>query len=289
MRCSSLINCLYGRAGRMLAVIAVAVMLPVMSVQADAIISPVRVMLDDKTKKATVILHNPSEGSRTYRLEWVENRMDEEGAQTAYMEGEQLQHAPASPYLRFSPRRITVQPKVSQTVRIDFRPPADMTPGEYRSHLKFTVDADESEPVSVSDIGNEKGMKIQLAMQLSVSIPVIVRHQPVEPPEVKLASIEIIPPAAPGEMVKMAVLLQRSGATSSYGRLIVEMQRGAGSPVERIAEMSGVNVYAESKQRQLVLNLKDAKLPAGAWLRVAYVGMAEYEGQIFAEQTLQLR
>lgn len=262
---------------------------PVAQVQADAIVSPVRAYLDQDMTRAKVVLHNPSKGARTYRLQWVENRMDEQGAQAAYGEGEVLQHEPASPYLRFSPRQVRIQPGTTQTVRIDFRPSASMAPGEYRSHLKFSVMPDVSEPTSISTLGSaSKGMSVKLAMQMSVSIPVIVRYQVPDLPQVELLDIERIPAASPAEAEKLSVTIQRSGAASSYGRVLVEMQRGPDAPVERIGDAGGINVYADSAKRKLEIPLRQRELPSGAWLRVAYEGMGEYDGNVFAEQTFQL-
>src|SRR5690606_11291769 len=57
--------------------------------RADLLISPLRVVLDDKTQTATLTLRNTSKGARTYRLGWVEQTMDEMGIYRRLEEGQE--------------------------------------------------------------------------------------------------------------------------------------------------------------------------------------------------------
>ena len=278
---------LYRKAGQI--ILALATMLVFVPVQADMLVSPLRVHLDKDNQTAAVVLRNPSDGSRTYRLEWIEQRMSKDGVYSKYKEGETIRHSPASPYLRLSPRQITVPPGGNQRVRIHYRPAADMAAGEYRSHLLFRVVGDLSEPYSVSKIDGGKGMSLVLNMQLSVAIPVVVRHLNDEPPQVKITEVTPLPSTAPGQSAQLAVVLQRSGLGGSFGRLVVDMQTDSDTPVERIGISDNVSVFSEMNQRRLVLNLRERQLPAGAWLRVAYEGLDEYKGLLWDEQVFQIR
>jgi len=291
MRCSSLIRCLYRKSGQVVLVGAamLAVMLLATPVRADILISPIRVHLDDDNKTASVILRNPSKGPRTYRLEWIEQRMSEDGIYKQYKEGEVVQHSVASPYLRLSPRQVTVPANGNQSVRIQYRPSADMKPGEYRSHLFFRVMPELSEPFSVTEMSGGEGITLKLNMQLSMSIPVVVKHQVSELPEVKIIAVDPVPATAPGQSAQLAVTLQRSGMAGSFGKVVVEMQAGPDAPVELIGMAGNVSVYADAAQRRLVLNLRDQQIPVGAWLRVAYEGMEEYKGHIWDEKVFQNR
>jgi len=69
MRCSSLIHFLYRQLGKVMLI--VTVMVAAISTQADVLVSPLRVYLDDDQRSTTVIMRNPSDGPRTYRLEWI--------------------------------------------------------------------------------------------------------------------------------------------------------------------------------------------------------------------------
>src|SRR5690554_4466927 len=98
---------------------------------AEMLISPLRLMLDSDNNTATLTIRNTGEGARSYRLGWLEQRMDENGSYHAIAESEQSEWPSASSYLRFSPRQISVGPGENQTVRVSYRPPANMVQGEY--------------------------------------------------------------------------------------------------------------------------------------------------------------
>lgn len=294
MRCSLMKQSFYRKSGSILILttLVMAMLILAMPARAEVLVSPLRVYLDDDKRSATVILRNPSQGPRTYRLEWLEQSMSEDGVYSEYKEGETLKHSPASPYLRLSPRQITVQPNSNQSVRVEYRPGKDMAAGEYRSHLIFRVVEELSEPYSTQKIAggeDDKGMTLMVSMQLSVAIPVVVRHQVAEAPQVKIASVDVVPATGPGQPLQLAVLIQRSGLAGSIGQVIVDMQRSADSAVERIGNAGNIGLFADIGQRRVVLNLRDNNIPAGAWVRVAYEGTDEYAGVLWDEKVFQSR
>ncbi len=289
MRCNPEIRGLYRKSGSVLILMALATAMLVMAtpVRADMLISPLRVLLDKDNQTASIILNNPSDGARTYRLEWVDQQMSEDGVYRPYKEGESRQSA--SSYLRLAPRQITVAAKSSQSVRVSFHSNADMAPGEYRSHLLFKVLEDVSEPYSVSKIGAGEGMTMQLNMQLSMSIPVVIRYRVTAQPNVKIAKVEPVPTTAPGQAAQLAVVLQRSGVASSFGRVIIEMQVTPDAPVEKIGQADNISIFTDMAERRLILSLRDSSIPAGAWLRIAYEGTDEYAGVLWDEKVFQSR
>ncbi|MGK0319963.1 MAG: fimbrial chaperone protein, partial [Granulosicoccus sp.] len=138
---------------------------------ADMLVSPTRVIMNDANRSATLILRNTSNGSRTYRLSWQDKRANENGSYTIITEDEEWPSA--KEMIRLSPRQITVGPNENQTVRFNWRPPADLPSGEYRSHLLLEVIPDISEPTATMGVQapvDEVG--IQIFMQMSFSIPV---------------------------------------------------------------------------------------------------------------------
>ncbi len=293
MHFSSVAHGWYRKCGSMAVLVAfILAMLLALPLRADVLVSPQRVYLDDDKRSATVILRNPSSGPRTYRLEWLEQRMSEDGVYSEYKEGEEQKHASASPYLRLSPRQITVLPNSNQSVRVEFKPGKGMKPGEYRSHMIFRVVEELSEPMSVQKImgeGDNKGMTLMVSMQMSVAIPVVVRHQVAETPQVKIASVDVVPATELGQPLQLAVLMESSGLAGCVGRVSVDMQRNAGAAVERIGTADNISIFAEVGKRRLVVNLRDSSIPAGAWVRVAYEGVDEYAGILWDEKVFQIR
>lgn len=251
----------------------------------EMLISPTRALLDDDTRSASLVLRNTSSGARTYRLEWEDKRATELGRYQPIKEGEDWPSAGAM--IRFSPRQITVGPGENQTVRLNYRPPADLAPGEYRSHLRLQVMEDVSEPTGVMEMDDpdRDGVGFRLFMQMSFSVPVIVRHN-VDAPQVEISNVEVLP-AEQGRAMALAVTLDRQGESSSFGELVVEMQQNATSPVETIGRNSEISVFHELNQKIVRVVLRDVGIPPGAWIRVAYEGKAEYKGRIWDEQVFQ--
>ncbi len=253
---------------------------------ADMLISPTRVLMDDANNNATLVLRNPSDGSRTYRLSWQDKRANEDGGYTMITEGEDWPSA--KDMVRLSPRQITVGPQENQTVRFSWRPPADLPSGEYRSHLLLEVIPEISEPTAT--LGNkapEEGVGIQVFMQMSFSIPVVVRHN-TDAPQVSIEDVKAVPTKNEKHM-GLELTFNRTGNASSYGKVLVEMQRNADSPVEQIGQYGELSIFQEVSQRKITIPLRDARIPEGALVRVAYEGLNEYQGILWAEKVFQTR
>lgn len=254
------------------------------AVHADMLISPTRILMDDENKSTTMVLRNNSNGSRTYRLSWEDKRATEDGGYNMVPEGEDWPSA--KDMIRLSPRQITVGPNENQTVRFNWRPPADLPSGEYRSHLLLKVIPDISEPTStLGGQTSQEGVGIQVFMQMSFSIPVVVRHN-TEAPLITMDSIKAVPTKNENHM-GLEMVFNHTGDASSYGKISVEMQRDANSPVETISQSKELSIYPEIDKRTFTIPLSEARIPAGAFVRVAYEGIKEYDGILWAEQVFQ--
>jgi hypothetical protein len=254
-------------------------------VWSDMLVSPTRAAMDGDNRSATLVLRNTSDGARTYRLAWEDKRVNAQGRYE--MVGEDEDWPSAAGMVRFSPRQITVGAGENQTVRLSFRPPSDLAPGEYRSHLKLQVVSEMSEPTSVVEMDHPEmdDVGFKLFMQMSFSIPVIARYK-VSPPEVTISGVEVVPASTDRNMA-LAITLDREGESSSYGDLVVEMQKDASSPVEVIGRSKELYVFQETKQKVVKVKLRDRAIPAGSWIRVAYDGVGEYQGRLWDEKIFQ--
>lgn len=252
---------------------------------ADMLISPTRAYMDADNRSATLILRNTASGARSYRLMWEDKKVNKAGDYERVEENEDW--PTASNMVRFSPRQITVGPGENQTVRLSFRPPAGLEPGEYRSHLKLKVIGEESEPAGVFEMDDpeREGVSFKLFMQMSFSIPVIARYK-VAAPEVSIAKVAVVP-ATGKQNTALEVTLERTGQASSYGDLTVEMQKDANSPVEVIGRRKETYVFHETHQKVVNIPLRDKNIPEGSWIRIAYDGVAEYSGRLWDEKIFQ--
>ena len=251
---------------------------------AEMMISPTRVLLDQDSRSATMTLRNNSEGPRTYRLSWEDKRATETGRYTDIADGEQWPSA--KKLIRFSPRQITVGPGENQTVRFSFRPPADLPSGEYRSHLLLEVIPDISEPTAtIEQDGLGEGIGVKMLMQMSFSIPAVVRYN-IGPPQVSIQNVKAVP-GGNGQRLALELTFAHAGEASSFGNVTVEMQRDTDSPVEEIGRYKDLSVYPELEKRKIVIPLRDKTIAKGAVVRVAYEGAKEYKGTLWAEKVFK--
>jgi hypothetical protein len=183
-----------------------------------------------------------------------------------------------------------VAPGQTQTVRLDFRPPADLGLGEYRSSLHIGGEPAPRGSGGASSTGSEnEGISFQLIPVLSYSVPVFVRHG-------KGAATNEIIAIAPGSFRQdgkdepgLKVTITRAGEFASYGRLAVYQQLTANGPVDLIGESGGVAIYTEISRLTRVIPLKPgSQLQPGSYIRVTYEGEEEERGTVFAERSFRV-
>lgn len=255
------------------------------SASANMLISPLRVLMTDDNRSATITLRNTGAGPRTYRLSWVQKQMKETGGYEKTPDESRIPPS-AADMIRFSPQQITVPSNQNQTIRLSLRPPANMAPGEYRSHLKLSVLPDVSEPITQIKLGQD-GIRMELDMQMSFSMPVVVRKD-VAPPTVKISELEVLP-ADQENPLRLAVTLERTGDSSSFGDVVVEYQTDSASPVKLIGRQGDVAIFTEVDRRIVTIPLGTNRIPPGSFVRVAYEGSQEFSGQIWDEEVFKAR
>lgn len=228
----------------------------------DLTVSPTRVIFEERTRAAQLTLIHRGSRPATYRLSFVQMRMDEHGELAEIREpgpGERF----ADPLIRFAPRQVTLEPQIAQTVRLMLRKPADLPPGEYRSHLLFRAipPADAGNSIETAGEG-EDGIEIRLTPVYGVSVPVVVRHGELG---VRAMLDEVAFEALDEELdgPALSLRLRRSGERSLYGDLRVSYlpERGGETVLELFR---GVAVYTPNAERRLRLPLAP---PEGLALR----------------------
>lgn len=242
-------------------------------------IAPTRVLFDGKDRVATIYLSNKGDKPATYRISLSNKRMLETGlivpADTA-MHDERF----ALDMLRYSPRRVVVPPRGSQTVRVMLRSPrgGSLPEGEYRSHLTFQS---VPEVPTVEQIENSEGdMRVKAVAIVELSIPVIVRRGNPQ------AQISFATPTMDGTAdvrgrPYLTVPIRREGDRSVYGDLNVHFIAPDGSS-EHLAIMGGLGVYHPTPVRnvKVPLNIPAGLDMAGGKLRVTYVETEEGGGDL---------
>lgn len=238
-------------------------------VGADLNISPRRVTFDESERSASVYVFNQGDAPATYTVELVDRAMQPDGQ---IVLASDLPQNPlgqsASEFIQYTPRRVTLQPRESQVIRIRVRPPASGEAHEYRTHLTVTALPPEDSGFTVDQAvapGADE-VSLQVVALFSVSIPLIVREGAVDA-RAAIADVTRLPAmeGAPNGAVQLDLV--RLGANSVYGD--VEVYAGSGPAERLVTVVRGVAVYPEIERRRVVAPLAEA-LPSEAALRIVY-------------------
>lgn len=205
-----------------------------------AFVSPTRVFINDGRNSSGISILNRSDETLVYTFEWERRVRSKDGKETFLLkDGETYDHyKPADPYLVFSPRRVVIEPGETQRVRIFARRPADMEPGEYRSHLKITSDSlEDPEKPNISE-----GFGGTLTIRPAMSIPVMLRTGKTVV-DVKITGANIV---REGNVDVAKIGMANSSTRSIYGWSLFKCTKpGVAEPV--LAKSNGFRLYYETE------------------------------------------
>lgn len=242
---------------------------------ANLMVTPTRVVFDQRDRTAQVTLVNQGSESGDFRISFVRQNMTASGEFVTVAEDQDGLYS--DPMVRFSPRQVRLPPGQSQVIRLMLRKPRDLADGEYRSHMLFQA----LPPPSSSSIENlaagqnADDITIELIPIVGVSIPVIVRHGELSS-KVSLGDARIV--AVEGSQ-RLALDVERSGTSSAYGDIRVTFTPAGGEPLV-VAQVNGVAVYANLDKRRLQIPLSP---PAGIGLANGTLDIAFIESGADAE------
>ena len=212
------------------------------------IVLPTRVVFEGNARTAAVTLVNKGSVSAAYRIGFVQMRMSESGEIrpiTAPKSGEAF----ADTLVRYAPRQVELRPQESRTIRLQLRKPADLPPGEFRSHLlvqEVPRTVVEEGPLAVA--GNDPvGVQVHMTSLFGIAIPVIVREGTTSAlvtfPDVRVSRGRNI-----GEPATAIVEMRRDGSRSVYGDLTLFYLADNGRrKVVGIAR--GIGIYTPNHRR----------------------------------------
>ena len=244
-------------------------------VGADLNISPKRVVFGPGERSATVYVFNQGDEAATYTVELVDQVMLPDGRIAPAAEVPDAAVASAADLVPHTPRRITLQPRESQAIRLRARPAGDGT-SERRSHLTVTALPPETSGFTAEQAagGADGEVALRVIALFSISIPVIVRDEAAD----ARAAIRDLRLDQTGEGPALVFDLERLGANSVYGDLEVRLGDADGSLV---TALRGVAVYPEIDRRTVRLALP-APIPAGQALTLVYRNDDTDKGAVLA-------
>lgn len=237
-------------------------------------ITPTRVIFDDRERSQTVTLINTTNETQVYRMSFVDKVQRSGGGYTNLEVSENSQPAAdyfsASEMLRFSPRQVVLAPKQSQTIRISLRKPANLAYGEYRTHLEFKV-----LPKENNTLEGNSATGFKLRMLTSFTIPIQVRQGK---PEVK---VSIAHPALGQEngITRIQLTLNRQGQFSAFGSIKVFWKSQEIDSYEQVGVLNNAAIYRELEALSIALPLN--KQIKNGFFRVEYQADKHFEKPTF--------
>lgn len=256
----------------------------------DVNLYPRRIVMDGSQRVASVGLFNRTAAPGDYEISVADLMMTPDG-QLRPLEAlppgtptGRLQSASA--FIRWSPRRVELPGSEAQTVRIMARPPADLPPGEYRTHFQvISIPRDTDEGFTIEQavgVAGDNGGNIGVVIRprFGLSIPVIIR---VGETTLQVALSEIALARAT-DGLHLGVTINRSGTRSAYGDIEVTTP-GFDGPV---AVARGVGVYPEIDARRVDLpfveGFDQARLRPGTRLTIRFIDDDVAPGETLAQQ-----
>ncbi|MFZ4689572.1 MAG: molecular chaperone [Polymorphobacter sp.] len=248
---------------------------------AELMIAPTRIVLSGAERSSELILVNKGDEETAYRIDAENRRMRTDGAletATDTRSGELF----AADMIRFSPRRVVLEPGARQSLRVSVTTPAGLAPGEYRSHLRLMsapTSAGAATPAATD--ANDGALSIQLIAVRSITIPVIIRVGALD----ATATVDTAALSRAGDNM-LVVKLTRSGTRSTYGDLRVTV----GGEANPVYSVRGVAIYTPNTDREVLLPLPAdirAKL-AGQDVRIDYVSSDPKAPGLIATQRVHL-
>ena len=129
-----------------------------------------RIIFEGPKRADFITLINESNKPKTYRIVWREMTMDPQTGLRKKTDSEiaQTQYK-VSDMVKYSPRRITVQPRQTQEIRLMLRRPNGLPDGEYRSHLLIREERQTKNTVNNSG-GNASNVDIRTLPGISLPV-----------------------------------------------------------------------------------------------------------------------
>lgn len=252
----------------------------------DLTVTPTRVIFEGRDRATQVFLVNRGEETATFRISFIQMRMDEHGQMQEIQTPNERERF-ADRMIRYSPRQVELKPNEGQTIRLLLRKPADLDPGEYRSHLLFYAVPKESAGKDVERELGESGKGFSVAIQpvFRISIPVVVRHGEL-PVQFSMSELAY----ESGETPQISLRMDRHGQRSVYGDVNVYFTPAAGGEKILLKYVKDFVLYTSNDTRYLKMTAEppsDVVIGNGT-LSAVYSETVEGETTVLAEQSVRL-
>lgn len=254
--------------------------------QGDLLITPIRVVFEGHKQQENLNLANIGKDTAIYSISFVQKNMKEDGSFVPVEKTDSVQML-AEPYLRIFPRKVTLAPRESQVIRLQYRRKPDMIAGEYRSRLYFRSEKN-YKPLGMGNAERDSTtLSVQLIPIFGMSIPIIIRTGSVNA-SAALSDLKL--DIQQNTIQNLKLTIHRTGNISLYGDIIIQYVPTRGKPYQ-VGIVAGVGVYTEINKRYMVVklnNTSDKPLKDGK-LKVQYISKGETKKPVvYAEGELDI-
>lgn len=218
------------------------------SVNANLLVSPTRAELDDTTHKSAIFsLVNKGTSTARYNIYFEDKIQLAEGGYRIIEGGK-----PAlSQFVRYSPRRVTLESEQGTRVRMAARVPKGLPAAEYRSYIVFHQIPLAPRVLNQANDEHAETFSLSVTAFVRISVPVILRIGELEGD----VTIDTVTDAE--QQTSLGVTIKRHGLRSTYGdiEVFVEKNIGGVTKLENIASVKNVAIYTELDSRNFSVNL----------------------------------
>ena len=217
--------------------------------QAGAVlfIHPTLVVFEGNERSGTITLSNRGDQTGTFEMSWTDMTMTPGGG---LVKNEGPAPWSIEPYVRYSPRRVTLAPLESQVIRIAVRRGLDVPEGEYFSHFRVLTLNSEDPFAAEANADEPTGAAVTIEARSAVAIPIIWRNSR----QSSSASIESV--RIDQDTNQISVDVQRHGPLSVRGFLHV-FETAADGARSSLAAPVPLVIYPNLDARTMAIELND--------------------------------
>lgn len=253
----------------------------------DLAVAPTRIVLEGRTRSAQISLLNRGTETAIYRISIINMQMTDSG-EYKRVETSGIDEGHADKLVRHAPRQVKLEPGKSQIVRILLRKPADLSDGEYRSHILFQAVPNAETGQSVEMATSSQGLSIRLIVVPGITIPLIVRQGELAA-TASLSNIGLSKATGSENGPTLSIRINRSGTRSLFGDIAVTYITADGGEYV-VGEINQLAVYTPNTQRAIKMSLRvpDGVKLNGGQMRVEYRARPEDGGDIIASTRIKV-
>jgi len=250
------------------------------SSDASLFLTPKSLIFADSSRSQSVHIVNRGQRTGVFSIHWIDHTMTDDGRLFTWKDPEKSPWS-LQPFIRYSPRRVTLRPGETQRVRVSLkRSHAEAALGEYFSHLKvITINKNlEDTKKNKSSGPNKQGeASINIKTRSGISIPVIWRTTQENPAaDLKFEAID---------SHNIRLLITRYGQVSTRGFL--HFTHSFNGKHTKLKQIHPVVIYPNLAERIVSLKMNEP-LPTEGTLDIYYSEGRENTEQLIGQTQVKL-